>query len=86
MLKITRVHRTPSGWLLRLEGSVVGAAVETLREYCELALRDGGTLTLDLSDVGFADPSGLSLLRELDQRSVMLSGHAALATVGGGVR
>ena len=65
MLRITRnggVGRIPT---LKLEGSIAGPWVGELRKVTESSLAESRTLTLDLSAVGFVDPAGAQLLREL---------------------
>jgi len=49
-----------------VEGRLTGRWVEELRRTCDLqGLSDGIRLTLDLSDVSFADAAGIELLKEL---------------------
>lgn len=73
MLKISEGKRTDRSITLRLEGRVVGPWVEELRQICEPLLADETTLALDLTDVSFADESGVTLLASLNRRGVSLS-------------
>ena len=57
---------------LRLDGQVAGRWVQVLRSSCDLALRRGARLTLDLSHVSFADDEGIVLLTSLIDRQVRL--------------
>ena len=57
---------------LRLDGQVAGRWVEVLRSSCDLALRGGARLTLDLGHVSFADEGGIVLLTSLIERRVRL--------------
>ena len=66
MLRITVVESSSDAVRLRLEGRLTGPWVEELRRTCDLqGLSDGIRLTLDLSDVSFADAAGIELLKEL---------------------
>ena len=52
---------------------MTGRGVEELRQSCELqALSEGARLTLDLSDVSFADGDGIDLLKDLISREVAI--------------
>ena len=59
------------GTRLYLQGDVIGLWVEELQRSCEAA-RQAGPVTVDLSDVGFVDWTGVSLLRKLDDAGVRL--------------
>ena len=66
MLKITVVDSSSEAVRLRVEGRLTGRWVEELRRTCDLqGLGDGIRLTLDLSDLSFADAAGIELLKEL---------------------
>lgn len=66
MLRITVVESSSGAVRLRVEGRLTGRWVEELRRTCDLqGLSDGIRLTLDLSDVSFADAAGIELLKEL---------------------
>ncbi len=71
MLKISDFG-TDLDVILRLDGQVAGRWVELLRSSCELALRRGARLTLDLGHVSFADEGGIVLLTSLIERRVRL--------------
>lgn len=68
MLRITR-----EGNVLRLEGQIIGPWVEELRRAV-----NGGGLTIDLSDVTFADWDGAVLLAELRKRATLTGCSAFL--------
>lgn len=72
MLKISDAAMSDSDVTLRLDGEVTGRWVEVLRSSCDVALRRGARLTLDLSHVSFADSEGIVLLRSLTDRQVRL--------------
>jgi anti-anti-sigma regulatory factor len=64
---------------LRVEGRLTGRWVEELRRTCDLqGLRDGIRLTLDLSDVSFADAAGIELLKELRGGQITLLSPSSL--------
>ncbi|HET6217043.1 MAG TPA: hypothetical protein VFE27_08490 [Acidobacteriaceae bacterium] len=74
MLRITVVDLSESTVVLRLEGRITGYWVEELRRTCAahaFAAHNGHTfsdevqLSLELSDVSFADAAGIALLKEL---------------------
>lgn len=69
MLKITQTVGASDVVTLKLEGRVIGPWVEELRLTCESHVREGRRLSLDLSEVTFADAQGfdeLARLRSLD--------------------
>ncbi len=72
MLKISDAGISDSDVTLRLDGEVTGRWVEVLRNSCDVALRRGARLTLDLSHVSFADSEGIVLLGSLTDRQVRL--------------
>ncbi len=72
MLKISLIESRDSGATIQLAGKVGGPWVEELQKSCERILAQGTTLTLDLSDVSFADRKGIRLLRSLQDRQVAL--------------
>jgi hypothetical protein len=72
MLKISEGKTTKQAVTLRLEGRVVGPWVGELRQICEPLVRDGSKLTLDLTEVTFADGDGVTLLADLGARGVKL--------------
>lgn len=70
MLKISDGGTSGPDVTLRLDGQVTGRWVKILQRSCDAALRGGARLTLDLSQVSFADAAGLALLRSLADRQV----------------
>ncbi len=72
MLKIVHVEMASRGYVLRLEGRVVGPWVEELRRSCEGALTNSIPVVLDLANVSFIDRTGVALLRGLGGRGVAL--------------
>jgi ABC-type transporter Mla MlaB component len=76
MLRITVVDLSESAVVLRVEGRITGSWVEELRKTCAAhafaahtfvghAFPDEVQLSLELSDVSFADAAGIALLKEL---------------------
>jgi ABC-type transporter Mla MlaB component len=76
MLRITVVDLSESAVVLRVEGRITGSWVEELRGTCAAhafaahafvghAFPDEVQLSLELSDVSFADAAGIALLKEL---------------------
>jgi ABC-type transporter Mla MlaB component len=64
MLRIDQSHEGASPVIVRATGQLVGPWVDELRR--TLAdQKTGAVVVLDLVDVGFADTSGLALLRSL---------------------
>lgn len=63
--------------MLRLEGQVRGPWVEELRRACDQVLgkngHGGNGLVLDLADVSFIDADGVTLIRELTARRVVVT-------------
>jgi anti-anti-sigma regulatory factor len=72
MLKISHTGKAGKTVSLKLEGRVVGAWVGELRQNCELLLGKGRKLCLDLADVSFADPDGVTTLTQFRARGVEL--------------
>ena len=70
MLKISQTAKANHSITLKLEGRVVGPWVGELRQVCETLLPEGRPLKLDLTDVTFADASGVSALSSLKSRGV----------------
>jgi ABC-type transporter Mla MlaB component len=71
MLKIsepTASHATT----LKLEGRLIGPWVSQLRETCEDRLTEAQQVQLDLTDLAYADRSGVTLLMTLRARGVEL--------------
>jgi anti-anti-sigma regulatory factor len=78
MLKISGAATTEEQpVVLRLEGQVRGPWVEELRRACNQILGKNGQrrnrLVLDLAEVSFIDPNGVTLFRELAARPVLLT-------------
>jgi anti-anti-sigma regulatory factor len=73
MLKIVLGPTVNGRAILRLEGRVIGPWVEEVRRSCDEVLTTGASLTLDCSEVSFADREGVELLRRLRGRDVVLS-------------
>jgi hypothetical protein len=79
LLKITVVESSREAARLRVEGRLAGRWVEELRRTCDLqGLSDGIRLTLDLSDVSFADAAGIELLKELKTGLITLVSPSSL--------
>jgi anti-anti-sigma regulatory factor len=79
LLKITVVESSNEAVRLRVEGRLTGRWVEELRTTCDLQGRsDGIRLTLDLSDVSFADAAGIALLKELSTGLITLTNPSSL--------
>jgi anti-anti-sigma regulatory factor len=73
MLKISQAGKANHCVILKLEGRVVGPWVGELRQVCDTLLIEGRALKLDLTDVTFADASGLSALSSLKSRGVTIT-------------
>jgi len=73
MLRITPIDSRNHHIILRLEGRVAGAWVTELWKACEKSLGEGQPLELDLAEVSFLDPAGVTLLKEVRARGVELS-------------
>ncbi|MEX5215147.1 MAG: hypothetical protein NW703_13390 [Nitrospiraceae bacterium] len=56
--------------LVVLEGRLVGEWVQVLNEECTALMKTGRVLSLNLSDLAFADQDGIELLRQLDRLNV----------------
>jgi anti-anti-sigma regulatory factor len=73
MLRITVVESSRSEVALRVEGRITGSSVEELRTACDMhTCANEVHLSLDLSDVSFADAVGILLLKELGNHGVDL--------------
>jgi len=73
MLKISQAAAANHSTTLKLEGRLVGPWVGELRQVCESLLDEGQKLDLDLTDVSYADASGVSALASLESRGVTIS-------------
>lgn len=72
MLRIEPIPQDDGRLALRLAGDVYGPWVAELRRIADSALRSGARLSLDLSEVVFADLDGVALLGDLAERDVSL--------------
>jgi anti-anti-sigma regulatory factor len=72
MLKIVATESSGGEVMLHLEGQVIGAWVEELRQTCVPILARGVPLALDLSTVSFVNREGVGLLGCLRDRRVAL--------------
>ena len=72
MLIISKANQVNGTLALRLEGRVIGPWVSELQQLCEPLLCNGGSLTLDVAEVTFADETGVALLSGLRLRGVEL--------------
>lgn len=70
MLRILEMVGNDNSKILRLDGSLVTKWVEVLRSSCELAISEGGSLSLDMAGLSFSDSDGVRLLLQLQQRRV----------------
>jgi anti-anti-sigma factor len=66
--------------VLRLEGNLSGQWVDELRRVTEPLGEPAARLVLDLAEVTFIDADGLSLLRELSSRHVILRNGSLFVT------
>jgi ABC-type transporter Mla MlaB component len=83
MLRIKVVDLSDSAVVLRVEGRITGSWVDELRRTCAAhsfaahtfaghTFPDEVQLSLELSDVSFADAAGIALLKELRRRGADL--------------
>ena len=73
MLRITVVESSRSAVTLRVEGRITGSSVAELRTACDVhTFADEVQLSLELSEVSFADADGIALLKELRSRGADL--------------
>lgn len=77
-MRITTIENESGSTALHLSGSISGAWVQELQDCCETLLRNGNTISLDLSDVQYAAAAALELLSELKSRNVALVGQTPL--------
>ena len=71
MLKISEPTAN-SAVTLKLEGRLIGPWVNQLRQTCENRLAEAQRVQLDLTDLEYADRSGVTLLMTLRARGVEL--------------
>jgi ABC-type transporter Mla MlaB component len=79
MLRIGTIEKESGARTLQLSGSISGAWVKELQDCCEVLLANGHFVTLDLSDVQYADVTGLELLSRLKSRNVAVVGSTLVA-------
>ena len=72
MLRISQVGSANHAVTLRLEGRIVGAWVDELRQNCEAVQNEGRRLKLYLADVEYMDAQGVKLLSALRAGGVEL--------------
>jgi hypothetical protein len=73
MLRITVVESSKIAVTLRAEGQITGPWVEELRTTCNVHTSTNDVrLFLELADISFADDAGIALLRELQNRGVVI--------------
>ena len=70
MLRISADEAVGELILIRLEGQITGQWVKLLRGTCEVPLKNGSRVVVDLKNVSFADRDGIELLRKLADRGV----------------
>jgi anti-anti-sigma regulatory factor len=74
MLRITVVESSEIAVTLRVEGRITGPWVEELRTVCNVhTSSDDVQLSLDLADIAFVDTAGVSLLKELRSRGIVVT-------------
>jgi len=73
MLKISYIRNRDRNVTLVLEGKIAGPWVDELNESCTPVIARGDGLTLDLVGVTFVDNNGLSLLKTLEGKNVVLA-------------
>jgi len=77
MIRVTRMATGDGGEILRVEGRLTHETVEELRMACEAVLTGQKPLELDVSGVQFVDPTGVSLLHDLERRGSRLGARSA---------
>ena len=80
MLRISIRPVDAQGVTLRLEGQIIGPWVDELAKACEQFLREGRALTLDLTELTFADDAGVALLMNLERRNALVIGSSPFMT------
>jgi hypothetical protein len=73
MLRISYIRNRDRNVTLVLEGKIAGPWVGELHESCSPVIARGDGLTLDLIGVTFVDGNGLSLLKTLEAKDVVLA-------------
>ena len=72
MLRISEIQVSNEAAILRLEGEMSGNGVQEARRVIEEFLREKRRMTLDMTELLFADRAGIVLLQELNRRQVEL--------------
>lgn len=72
MLRISEIQVSDDAAILRLEGEMSGHRVQEARRVMEEFLRANRRMTLDVTELLFADRDGIALLQELSRRQVEL--------------
>jgi ABC-type transporter Mla MlaB component len=70
VLRISVTDESEGAIQLRVEGWLVGAWVEELRQQSQTVFSQAKSLTLDLEKLRFVDSQGAALLRELSRKNV----------------
>jgi len=78
MLRITTIQTESGATTLQLSGSISGVWVKELQDCCATSLVNGKAVSLDLSDVQYADAAALELLSNLKSRNVAVVGWTPL--------
>ena len=73
MLRITAIETKSGDRTLQLSGTISGPWVQELQQCCYTWIAAGNSLTLDLTDVQYADGAGVELLSQLKLHNVMVS-------------
>ena len=74
MLRISRSEDDPHRLTIRLEGQLIGPWVDELRDIAGHVSNRECQLSLDVSEVTFADQAGVELLVSLRSRNFALTG------------
>ena len=80
MLRILKKPASGPPTILKLEGKLLEAWVDELRQSANTAAQHGSSVMLDLSGLTFADAAGVATLRELIQQGATIgacSGYIA---------
>ena len=70
MLKISVIEAAAGPMTLRLDGQITGRWVELMQGMCEVQLKKGLRVSLDLRNISFVDRDGITVLRSLANRQV----------------
>ena len=73
MLRITPTESSTRQITLRLEGRIAGPWVTELWKACEKNFGEEQSLVLNLAEVSFLDPAGVTLLTKFRSRGVELA-------------